>query len=91
MGSSDLGTGLVPEAGEWRGHRGLLPVLVGALPTLGAAGDGGQRLFDRPDDDDPTRVPRRRVVSTAGPRTTIATALVIARPVSNEPVEVSRV
>ena len=34
------------------------------------------------------RAARRRVVSTAGPRTTIATALVIARPVSNEPVEV---
>ena len=37
------------------------------------------------------RAARRRVVSTAGPSTTIATALVIARPVSQLPVEVSSV
>jgi hypothetical protein len=37
------------------------------------------------------RAARRRVASTAGPRTTMATALVIARPVSKEPVEVMRV
>ena len=34
---------------------------------------------------------RRNVVSTAGPRTAMATAVVIARPVSKLPVEVSRV
>ena len=37
------------------------------------------------------RAARRSVVSTAGPSTTIATALVIARPVSQLPVEVSSV
>ena len=37
------------------------------------------------------RAARRSVVSTAGPRTTIATELVIARPVSQLPVDVSSV
>ena len=39
MGSSDLGTGLVPEAGGWRGHRGLLPVpgCVGGAHARGRA------------------------------------------------------
>ncbi len=37
------------------------------------------------------RAARRSVVSTAGPSTTIATALVIARPVSKLPVEVMSV
>ena len=37
------------------------------------------------------RAARRSVVSTAGPSTTSSTALVIARPVSQQPVEVSSV
>src|SRR5262249_33761048 len=69
-------------------------------PTLGAPRPGGNAFSaGRPLTEavtEPVTVPttttpraaRRSVVSTAGPRTTIATAFVIARPVSKEPVEV---
>ena len=83
-GRGDPGAGRRPDPVSIR-----LSLDSGATARLAATGRGGGPATT------PVTVARREarrsVVSTAGPSTTSATALVIARPVSQLPVDVSSV